>query len=217
MMDQANEAPYSWTYTLEPDARRRIRSLYQTRCDEEFALLVDDKPIHFITLLQMIQHIGHTVYDESHLDPREEEFLRKLEVDVRGHGDAIVRNHLIRGGIADKEHTMYMLVRNIRSKVVIEGATEPLMLFNVTDNGPTVTLRYAQPRGPSQFVFVEEAPWMYVSAVVDGHRFELDTSDGFGAFPEQLGLQAYGHRQRFVQMSSMEVQESLRNIWESRT
>ena len=212
MADQAINAKSLWSHDLDSDARRRIYSLYQTRCDEA-SIPGERSSIHLITLYQMIQYIGHTIYDESHLSPRDEEFLKNLEVDVRRRGDTIVRDHLMKGGIMNKVHVMYMLVRNIRNKVEVNGVRGPLMLFNVTDNGLTFTIRYAQPRGPSEFIFVEEAPWMYASKVVSGSLFELDTSDDFGSFLEQLGLPNYEHKSKFVKISSIEVQESSRSLW----
>ena len=81
---------------------------------------------------------------------------------------------------------MYMLVRNIRIKVMIGGLDSDYVLFNVSSDVVGVQLLFQRAEDPQADVLIEHVEWMYVPQYLAKLRFQLDETEEFGTLEEQL-------------------------------
>ena len=206
-----------WTYVLQPEVEERIRNLLSDRCGITLDAHLHGHYIHLTTLLRAIHNIWHTVWDEAPIKPCDSEMLRTQEQTLLNQGDAIIRGFLEGGGLLREEHIIYVLARNIRTKVQVMGLERgDWVFFSFTNNQSGIQFMY-QPAGNGEHaVLAEKVPWRGVAQYLANLHFELDHGERgqFGTFEEQLGLEPSEQvvTQNFLTLGHPDVFRSLREI-----
>ena len=201
---------HSGTYDLVPEVKDHIKRLFVSRYGSNPHLL-ENNPINLIALYQTIQYIWHTIYDDSPIDPTDEEILRTEETKIRYLGDATVRGWLC-ANIAHEEHIMYMLVRNIRAKVLLPGLdNEEWVLFNATSTEEGIQLLFQRSDSRLEDLLAEDVSWRCVPGYLSTLLFQLDGSEEFGTLEQQLGFDSVIARSKMVRVC--EGMDSFSRFW----